>query len=183
MLQKYLFSDDRKHEICYDDNRGDNVSYKSVDELETISFHDSCIKRFEFDGNEIDPCLTLELTGVVVREGNSQNVFYTDKYTDTMVVRFKNTRIEKLLLEGHKYYDANDNLLEQIPDQEIAPEEYRQNMKLFQNAYIFYGGNPDKTAGLYQMIIDVDEESYVLSIYYDKVIAEWEHFLNKAQGN
>ena len=34
----------------------------------------------------------------------------------------------------------------------------------------------------YQMIIDVDEESYVLSFYYDKVIAQWEHFMNKVMN-
>ena len=30
------------------------------------------------------------------------------------------------------------------------------------------------------MIVDVDEDSYIVSFYYDKVIAGWNHFLNKA---
>ena len=36
--------------------------------------------------------------------------FYTDRYASDMQVRFTEPEIEALLLEGHKYYDANDVL-------------------------------------------------------------------------
>lgn len=158
------------------------MKFKSVNELATISFRDALIQKFEYDDNNEEPCLVLELTGAVVKDGNSQNDFYADKYTDIMQVKFQKVLLEKVLLEGHKYYDANDNLIEQIPDTEIESQEYQDLFKKFPNSYIFYGGNPDGEKNLYQVIIDVNEDSYIISFRYERAVAYWDRFLNKAQS-
>lgn len=124
--------------------------------------------------------LELYVEGAVVKDNNSQNEYYTDKYADQMEIRFKNPVIEAVLLEGHKYYDANDNLVEEVPDQKFAEDEYEKIFGKFKENYIFYGGKPEADKKCYQMIVDVDEDSYIVSFYYDKVIAGWNHFLNKA---
>ena len=124
--------------------------------------------------------LELYVEGAVVKDNNSQNEYYTDKYADQMEIRFKNPVIEAVLLEGHKYYDANDNLVEEVPDQKLAEDEYEKIFGKFKENYIFYGGKPEADKKCYQMIVDVDEDSYIVSLYYDKVIAGWNHFLNKA---
>lgn len=124
--------------------------------------------------------LELYVEGAVVKDNNSQNEYYTDKYADQMEMRFKNPVIEAVLLEGHKYYDANDNLVEEVPDQKLAEDEYEKIFGKFKENYIFYGGKPEADKKCYQMIVDVDEDSYIVSFYYDKVIAGWNHFLNKA---
>ncbi len=170
------------------------MRYKSVNEPDSIELHDAVIKTFEM--SQQNDVLTLLVEGAVVQSGNSQNEFYTDKYSDQMQIRFVNPVIEAVLLEGHKYYDANDRLIEQVPDQVLLPEEYGRVMKQFNACYIFYAGTPKEKVvqnytgqdmrtlaedmKCYQMIIDVEDESYVISFYYEKVIAEWEHFLNKA---
>ena len=124
--------------------------------------------------------MELYVEGAVVKDNNSQNEYYTDKYADQMEIRFKNPVIEAVLLEGHKYYDANDNLVEEVPDQKLAEDEYEKIFGKFKENYIFYGGKPEADKKCYQMIVDVDEDSYIVSFYYDKVIAGWNHFLNKA---
>lgn len=124
--------------------------------------------------------LEFYVEGAVVKDNNSQNEYYTDKYADQMEIRFKNPVIEAVLLEGHKYYDANDNLVEEVPDQKLAEDEYEKIFGKFKENYIFYGGKPEADKKCYQMIVDVDEDSYIISFYYDKVIAGWNHFLNKA---
>lgn len=124
--------------------------------------------------------LELYVEGAVVKDNNSQNEYYTDKYADQMEIRFKNPVIEAVLLEGHKYYDANDNLVEEVPDQKLVEDEYEKIFGKFKENYIFYGGKPETDKKCYQMIVDVDEDSYIVSFYYDKVIAGWNHFLNKA---
>ena len=124
--------------------------------------------------------LELYVEGAVVKDNNSQNEYYTDKYADQMEIRFKNPVIEAVLLEGHKYYDANDNLVEEVPDQKLAEDEYEKIFGKFKENYIFYGGKPEADKKCYQMIVDVDEDSYIVSFYYYKVIAGWNHFLNKA---
>ena len=124
--------------------------------------------------------LELYVEGAVVKDNNSQNEYYTDKYADQMEIRFKNPVIEAVLLEGHKYYDANDNLVEEVPDQKLEEDEYEKIFGKFKENYVFYGGKPEADKKCYQMIVDVDEDSYIVSFYYDKVIAGWNHFLNKA---
>lgn len=124
--------------------------------------------------------LEFYVEGAVVKDNNSQNEYYADKYADQMEIRFKNPVIEAVLLEGHKYYDANDNLVEEVPDQKLAEDEYEKIFGKFKENYIFYGGKPEADKKCYQMIVDVDEDSYIVSFYYDKVIAGWNHFLNKA---
>lgn len=158
------------------------MKYKSINELETISFHDAQIQKFEFDQNSEESSLSLELSGAVVKDGNSQNDFYADKYTDVMQVKFQKVSLEKVLLEGHKYYDANDNLVEEISDTEIASQEYQDLFQKFPESYIFYGGNPDGEKNLYQVIIDVNEDSYIISFRYERAVAYWDRFLNKAQS-
>ncbi|MGN0395662.1 MAG: hypothetical protein ACI4EF_09870 [Coprococcus sp.] len=170
------------------------MKYKSTNELDSIFLNDAQIKDFEI--SETNDVLTIAVEGAVIKADNSQNEFYTDKYTDQMQIRFIKPVIEAVLLEGHKYYDANGKLIEQVPDIVIEESEYMRIIRLFKESCIFYAGTPKeklvenyvslKTQGItddmkcYQMIIDVEEDSYVVSFYYEKAIAEWEHFLNKA---
>lgn len=159
------------------------MKYISTDELGTISLKDAHITEIKLDKD--NGKLTMAVEGAVVKDGNSQNDFFADKYTDTMQIRFMNLIIEAILLEGHKYYDANEKLIEEVPDVPVSEHDYEKVINSFRDCYIFYGGIPkenaqDNSKCCYQMIIDVEEDSYVVSLYYDKVIAEWEHFLNKA---
>lgn len=164
------------------------MKYKSVDEIETLSFRDATLIRCIY--SEKQEILEFEFDGAVVREDNSANELYTDRYASDMQVRFTEPEIEALLLEGHKYYDANDVLQESVPDKPVDRADYEDVLKSFEGKVVFYSGQPKKMLKssenadrkCYQMIIDVDEESYVLSFYYDKVIAQWEHFMNKVMN-
>ena len=168
------------------------MRYNSVDEIDTLSFRDATIVRCVFSARQ--GVLEFELDGAVVRENNSANELYTDRYASDMQVRFINSEMEAILLEGHSYYDANDVLIETVPDKPVEPERYDEIMKSFEGKVIFFAGTPkenlksQKTDSeaqdkkCFQMIIDVEEDSYVVSFYYDKVIAEWEHFMNKVMN-
>lgn len=154
------------------------MGYKSVDEINTISLKDALITEIHLTGEK--DCLEFVVRGAVVRDNNSQNDCYTDKYSDDMTVRFQKPVIEAVLLEGHKYYDANDRLVEEVPDKPVKETDYEKTLKSFKDKYIFYGGTPDGDKKRYQMIIDFDDDSYVLSFTYERVTAFWERFLNKA---
>lgn len=165
------------------------MRYKSVDEIETLSFREASIVKCIYSDKQA--MLEFELDGAVVREDNSANDLYTDRYVSDMQVRFVEPEIEALMLEGHSYYDANDVLQETVPDTPVDREHYEEKLKSFEGCVIFYAGqpkdgaaDPERCAGrkCFQMIIDVEEESYVLSFYYTKVIAQWEHFMNKVMN-
>lgn len=187
------------------------MKYCIENELNTMDFHDATIEAVDWDDREnVQAVLTFTLTGVIVKAENSQNEMYTDRYADTMNLRFTGAEIQAILLEGHKLYDADDRLIEQVPDRPFSAEEYRQVLKKFANSAIFYAGIPKekvvenyvnfpgsaagnttmgdgsdicKRKECFQMIIDTDEEenpSYVLSFFYDNATASFEHLLNKA---
>lgn len=186
------------------------MKYCIENELNTMDFHDASILEVDWDQKgAADSVLTFTVTGAIVKADNSQNELYTDRYADTMNLRFTGVVFQAILLEGHKLYDANDKLIEQVPDRPFKPEEYKQVLKRFANSAVFYAGapkekvvenyvnysapQPDGTSQdeavdyskkeCFQMIIDTEEDdnpSYVVSFFYDKVTAEFEHFLNKA---
>ncbi|MBO5261083.1 MAG: hypothetical protein J6A82_02340 [Coprococcus sp.] len=162
------------------------MKYTSVNEIDTLSLADSLIVRCIYSKKQ--ELLEFEIKGAVVRENNSANDTYTDRYVSDMQLRFIGLNMEALLLEGHSYYDANDTLIETVPDKPVDEDCYEQVLKCFEGNLIFFAGRPKENKDLetgrdkacYQMIVDVEEESYVLSFYYDKVTASWEHFMNKA---
>ena len=161
------------------------MKYKSVDEIDTFSFRDATITRCNY--SEKQGILVFELDGAIVRENNSANELYTDRYVSDMQIRFVEPEIEALLLEGHSYYDANDVLLEKVPDEPVDSSDYDKVLAGFAGSPIFFAGQPkdsitDDGRKCFQLIVDVEEESYVFSFYYDKVVAEWEHFMNKVQN-
>lgn len=168
------------------------MNFKCTDEIDTISLQEAVIKDIRIVGGDEAVVndkenstanaswLEIQVSGAIVKDGNSVNDYYTDKYTDLMEIRFKNPVIEAILLEGHKYYDANDNLVETVPDKPIPCKDYDKTLELFKDKEVFYGKRPDTEKNCYQMIVDVEDDSYVVSFFYDKVTAEWNHFLNKA---
>ena len=106
------------------------MKYKSVDEIETLSFRDATLIRCIY--SEKQGILEFEFDGAVVREDNSANELYTDRYASDMQVRFTEPEIEALLLEGHKYYDANDVLQESVPDKPVDRADYEDVLKSFE---------------------------------------------------
>lgn len=160
--------------------------YKCINELEHMSFNDASVEDVEIIPGENDAIseLVFHISGVIIKADNSCNANYTDSYAGDMELRFKNLEIEALLQEGHKLYDANDVLIEEVPDKPIACEDYKSVIKSFKGCPVFYGGSAkteavDTEKLCYQFIIDKEEESYVISILYDEAIARWEKFLNK----
>ena len=152
------------------------MAYKSVDELEHFRFDDCQIDTFAVTENGVE----LMVEALIVKADNSQNTNYTESYAGTTKIRITDGKLIRCVRDGYKYYDANDNLVEEVPDQKLAEDEYEKIFGKFKENYIFYGGKPEADKKCYQMIVDVDEDSYIVSFYYDKVIVGWNHFLNKA---
>ena len=114
------------------------MKYNSVDEIDTISFRDAAIVRCVLSAKQ--GILEFELDGAMVRENNSANELFSDRYVRDMQVRFVNPEVEAILLEGHKYYDANDDkqtwfnkIKELSGEMGFAKEvkEYKQNPDMY----------------------------------------------------
>ena len=112
------------------------VAYKSVDELEHFRFDDCQIDTFAVTENGVE----LMVEALIVRADNSQNTNYTESYAGTTKIRITDGKLIRCVRDGYKYYDANDNLVEEVPDQKLAEDEYEKIFGKFKENYIFYGG-------------------------------------------
>lgn len=161
------------------------MGFQSVNELEQFSFQDAQIKDFKVSKGLI----SFELEAVIVKARNSQNANFTDSYAGTLSMRLLGGNIQKAVKEGYKYYDANDVLVEEIPDQPLSEEEIEALVKESKDYYLFdvvKVEDAQNTTGhfLYLFGLDADEEtSYWFQIEFDKSILEWERYMNRVQTN
>ena len=80
------------------------MAYKSMDEIEQFRFDDCQIDSFRTIGQD----LILEVEALIVRANNSQNTNYTESYADTTRISLHGGRLEKVVKDGYRYYEAND---------------------------------------------------------------------------
>lgn len=161
------------------------MGFQSVNELEQFSFQDAQIKDFQVS----EGVIFFELEAVIVKARNSQNANFTDSYAGTLSMRLLGGKIQKAVKEGYKYYDANDVLVEEIPDEALSEEEIAALVKASKDYYLFdvvKVEDDQNTIGhfLYLFGLDADEEtSYWFQIEFDKSILEWERYMNRVQTN
>ena len=161
------------------------MGFQSVNELEQFSFQDAQIKDFQVS----EGVIFFELEAVIVKARNSQNANFTDSYAGTLSMRLLGGKIQKAVKEGYKYYDANDVLVEEIPDEALSEEEIAALVKGSKDYYLFdvvKVEDDQNTTGhfLYLFGLDADEEtSYWFQIEFDKSILEWERYMNRVQTN
>ena len=85
------------------------MAFKCVNELDKFMFQDAEVKKMELNPG----LMTMVLLGVAAKHNNPSNDTLTDRYLDDTELRFKSPVITRFLLEGAKYYDAN-NVLQRI---------------------------------------------------------------------
>lgn len=159
------------------------MSFKAVDELEHFSFRDAQIREFTVGNSEI----TLTLDAVIVKAENSQNANYTDSYAGTLSMRLLGGNIQKAVKEGYKYYDANDVLVREVPDEPLDSEQLADLIRSSKDYYLFdvvkVEDDQNNTGHfLYLFGIDADEEtSYWLQVEFDKSVLTWERYMNRVQ--
>lgn len=160
------------------------MKFKAVDELEQFSFQDAKIQKTE----QQEGCLTFVLDAVIVKAKNSQNSNFTDSYAGTLSMRLMNANIQKAVKEGFKYYNANDELVEEVPDTPLSQLEIGALLKQSENCYLFDVVKVEEAQNetghfLYLFGIDTDEEtSYWLQIEFDRSIVEWDRYMNRVQN-
>ena len=179
---------------------------QSVNELDKFRFLDALIMEAVQNGDVLE----LTLDAVVVKGNHPANETYTDRYADTMSLHFKQFSVLHAFKEGYKYYDASDTLIDAVPDEEVPIAAYGQLIKDMKDSHIFVLQSPkalkdkmeedypkifdayvgkagDKSVAI--LVFDIEGEegeadtTYWLAFSYEKAIASWHHFMNKAESN
>lgn len=164
------------------------MKYQSINEIEKFSFEDCRISKFEVKEDRIQ----LELEALIVKPDNSQNTNYTESYAGTTNARFIGGKILSGIKEGYRYYDANDVLLKETPDEPLTMEQILKLIRACAGAYLFLMEKKTETDGLYcyslgiELVdsseeVDVMSDSYQLEISFEKAIFDWEFYMNRVQ--
>lgn len=131
--------------------------------------------------------IRLELDALIVRANNSQNSNYTDSYAGETVCNLKKGKITSFIKAGYKYYDANDNLVEEKPD-ELMEVSDKDIENILTDIYMpELEKNDDGTYTLVAEVIseDISEnvDVYIVTIECEEVVITWEHYMNRVQNN
>lgn len=153
------------------------MKFKSVDALSQFSFRNATIHQASFE-NEV---WTMELDGTIVKAENENNTRMEDMYCGTLFVRLKEVKVEQILEEGYKYYDANDVLKEEVPDTILSLDEYKTIYQALENAVIFDMMPSKDKEDTWELGVDIGEEdtnTYWITLSFSKSILEWDRYMN-----
>ncbi len=160
--------------------------FQSKNEIGQFSFADARILSSRLD----EHTWTLETEALIVLPGNSQNTNYTKSYADTASILFTGAVVEKAVKEGFRRYDADDRLLEEVPDKELSQQEIKKLLSELPEKYLYdvqcVEEENDRFAVLgieypTEDLTGADAESYQIRIRYKDVTVTWERYLNRVE--
>lgn len=162
------------------------MGFQSVNEIEKFSFEDCRICKFQVDQQQV----CMELEALIVKPDNSQNTNYTESYAADTKVKLEHGSILSGVKDGYKYYDANDVLLKEVPDETLTKEQLAQLLTKCPGAFLFSMEKlkQEDNRYYYEMSIEFQDEedntvadSYRLQICFEKAVFSWEQYLNRVQ--
>ncbi|MGN1156729.1 MAG: hypothetical protein ACI4TK_11160 [Agathobacter sp.] len=156
------------------------MKFKVQDQLDTFAFRDVEVVSCELT----EDALRMTMRGVISKYNNPCNERFQDWYILEAYARFEGAKITNCYKEGMKYYDANNVLLEEVPDEPIVPDAYADTIKLFQNSCMFMLIQKESQADdqkSVEVAFDLEEgnDTYWVEFAYDRVIIEWDRYANK----
>lgn len=156
------------------------MKFKVVDQLDKFGFRDVQLSACEV----VDGTLRMTMAGAISKYNNPCNDRYQDWYILDAYARFEGAQIINCYKEGLKYYDANNVLLEEIPDEPIGAEGYEDTLKLCKDGIMFALIEKEPLEDgkkVIEVAIDLEEanDTYWITFVYDRVIIEWDRYANK----
>ena len=158
------------------------MKYKSIDELEHFSFQDCQV----FEAEVTPEGIRLQVEALIVKPENSQNTNFTESYAGTTEIRFVEGGILSAVRDGYKYYTADDVLVDEVPDQALSELEIKDLLRKAEGAYLYEVTKQDNEYILAIEFVDESEyntasDSYTLKLKANKVIVEWDFYMNRVQ--
>ena len=157
----------------------------SYNEAEHFSYEDCVIREFKIENDSI--CVTAE--ALIVEPDNSQNSNYTRSYADTATISFEGARVINAVKEGFRRYDADDRLLEEIPDRTLDGDETKNLLSGLCDQYLYdliqagiNGEERNYVLGIEMVTDDItgaDADSYQILIQCTGMTVSWERYLNR----
>ncbi len=159
------------------------MKFKSVNEIDKFSFKDCQVVEAEVGTEGI----RFQVEALIVKPENSQNANFTNSYAGTTEIRFLGGKITEGVKDGYKYYNADDVLVDEVPDTELTEEEVQKLLKEIEGAYLYEIRQEEDEYLLALEFVDESDfntasDSYTLKVQAEKNIVEWDFYMNRVQN-
>lgn len=157
------------------------MKYKCENELHTLNFKDFAISEIRM----MDDKLLICTNGGVARYDNSCNETLEERYISECELQFIGYNIDKFILEGGKYFNADDVLIKEVPDTVIDKSEYADIFKKFKgedSTIFFLSGKQDGDKYKIEFAVDVINDTYWVNISVDKLVIGFDRFMNRVMN-
>ncbi|SDB18351.1 hypothetical protein [Eubacterium oxidoreducens] len=159
------------------------MSYCSVDEIEQFSFEDCRILKMQQTAEGFQ----FQVEALIVRPQNSQNTQFTESYADIATLKVLGVEEVSAVKEGYRYYDADDRLIEEVPDTLLTSEQMGQMLKESAGAYLFEVRKDSQGLHMRIEFSDSSDQDPLASTTYEivmkqkEVVVTWGKYLNRVQ--
>jgi len=159
------------------------MGFHSHNEIDKFAYTDCVITG----ASKAEDGLIINLEALIVKANNSQNSNFTDSYAGDTECRISGIVYHKLSKIGFRYYDADDKLISETPDEELdlANTDITELMK---DMYLYKLEKMDD-GNLYHLEIETQEEdisipsdSYELVFSADDIDISWDRYMNRVQN-
>lgn len=169
------------------------MKYKCENEISTLSFKDFGLVDIDYN----DERLLIVTDGGIAKYDNSCNETLEERYIGEAQIRIIDAMIEDFYLEGGKYFDADDNLIEVYPDQPITHERFKAVFKKIKaeesEARVFFvgekhnrdemntpsTGDEEAKRHMFEIAIDAVNDTYWIKVSGKKIVVEFDRFMNR----
>lgn len=157
------------------------AKFNSINEMNTFDFRDCYITSVI-----IQKSLDFEVEALIVKPNNSQNTNFTESYLGTTKVSFADYEILDGIKDGFKYYNADDVLIKERPDEQLGKEELVKLLNNAEGMYLYEVENYDGTFTLHLEEVDEEEfgsvgESYSITVKSSSVNVSWDRYMNRVE--
>lgn len=159
------------------------MKFCSNNEIEKFAYNDCVITGVVKRDSE----LVLNLEALIVKANNSQNSNFTDSYAGETECKISGITYYKLCKIGFKYYDADDNLISETPDEEMDINSADLD-NLMKDMYLYKLEKTDEDGLLHLEFETVEEDisvptdAYELVFSADNIAISWDRYMNRVQN-
>ncbi len=161
------------------------MKFRCENEMDQISFEDSQICELAVRGDTVE----FAFDGARILAGNSRNGRFEDMYCGAIRLQLQGAKIERIVKEGFKRYDANGALQQEVADRDVPVMEQPGVLERCAKGRVFtVVSSPVESGYGYEFGIDVqtpeDEEetdTFWLCIICQTTVAQWERYCNPAE--
>lgn len=151
------------------------MKYKTTNELENFQFSDTYIAEIR----TMSESFLMMLDNVTILPENSCNRDIRKMRINGLELRILKAKVDSVVEEGYKVYDADGKLMRREEDREVPVEEYKETFEELAGCMLY---SVERCDNVYTFSIDTEDHTFLIKVSGDDDMEEWDRFL-LYQGN